>query len=214
MNKAVPKNDDKTRVIARVALELFSQKGYAGTSMLDIARAAGLGKSTLYGYFATKEDLFQAATHLWTQAKITRLREYTASVEDPLAQLNGLAAYFEDEIIEKNRDMVRMFIEFLQQTLIQGGVLYNRSGFLMEEMLGAQKVFEDILLEGVARGVFRPQIAPMASKLAVNLLSFLDGLIFRRLVFDNQINAREHIALYIDQLTANWLVPAPAGAKT
>jgi AcrR family transcriptional regulator len=43
--------------IARLALELFTTKGYAGTSVRDIAEAMGLTKAGVGYHFPAKEDL-------------------------------------------------------------------------------------------------------------------------------------------------------------
>ena len=50
------------RTIEEAALELFLEKGYAGTSMDDIARRAGVGRATVFAYVAAKADL------LWLDA--------------------------------------------------------------------------------------------------------------------------------------------------
>ena len=42
------------------ALELFVEKGYAGTRLDDVAARARVSKGTLYLYFANKEELFKA----------------------------------------------------------------------------------------------------------------------------------------------------------
>lgn len=39
------------------AQELFRERGYHGTSLGDVAAAIGVGRTTLYEYFADKEDL-------------------------------------------------------------------------------------------------------------------------------------------------------------
>ena len=46
--------------ILHTALELFSEKGFDGTSMQDIAGRVGLTKAALYRHFAGKEALFDA----------------------------------------------------------------------------------------------------------------------------------------------------------
>ncbi|TWT15352.1 TetR/AcrR family transcriptional regulator [Reyranella sp. CPCC 100927] len=44
--------------ILRAAADLFGRRGYGGVQVDDVARAAGVGKPTLYRYFASKEELF------------------------------------------------------------------------------------------------------------------------------------------------------------
>ncbi|MFO7765511.1 MAG: TetR/AcrR family transcriptional regulator [Pelovirga sp.] len=46
------------RAIEEAAIKLFSRKGFEATSMEDIASAAGVGRATIYGYFAAKGDIF------------------------------------------------------------------------------------------------------------------------------------------------------------
>lgn len=47
--------------IHRAAVEQFSKRGFAGTSMIHIAEAAGLSRPALYQYFKNKEDVFASA---------------------------------------------------------------------------------------------------------------------------------------------------------
>lgn len=46
--------------LVQTALRLFSEKGYRGASVRDIARAAGVNEGLLYHYFSGKGDLFRA----------------------------------------------------------------------------------------------------------------------------------------------------------
>lgn len=46
--------------LMEAAVEIFAQKGYANTRMDEIAKRVGIGKSTVYEYFASKEALFTA----------------------------------------------------------------------------------------------------------------------------------------------------------
>lgn len=50
----------KTRdAIKASAIQLFEKQGYNQTTIEDIAREAGIGKATIYGYFSTKEEVFR-----------------------------------------------------------------------------------------------------------------------------------------------------------
>jgi len=49
--------DTKERILA-AALELFSRSGYAGTNLRELSASLGMGKSSLYRHFESKEALW------------------------------------------------------------------------------------------------------------------------------------------------------------
>ncbi|HHI76078.1 MAG TPA: TetR/AcrR family transcriptional regulator [Gammaproteobacteria bacterium] len=55
-----PPEDTKGRLLA-TAIDLFSEKGYNGVSVRDIAAAVGLSAPALYNHFPNKKALYQAA---------------------------------------------------------------------------------------------------------------------------------------------------------
>ena len=61
-NEAAAANDGsaKRRQIMEGARQVFLSAGFDGASMNDIARAAGVSKGTLYAYFNSKDELFEA----------------------------------------------------------------------------------------------------------------------------------------------------------
>lgn len=60
------------------ALQLFVEKGFAGTRLEDVAAHAGVSKGTLYLYFDSKEALFKAVV----QEGIVPILEEGASLVD------------------------------------------------------------------------------------------------------------------------------------
>ncbi len=52
--------DDKEGRILKAATGLFAKYGLRKTTVDEIAKAAGVGKGTIYLFFSTKEDLFAA----------------------------------------------------------------------------------------------------------------------------------------------------------
>jgi len=58
LSKEIKENETKTKII-NAARKLFSEKGFDGVSMEDIAQASGVRKSLIYYYFPSKEVLFE-----------------------------------------------------------------------------------------------------------------------------------------------------------
>ena len=54
------KKDANRETILKIARDIFSKYGFKKTTLDDIANAVRKGKSSLYYYFNSKEDLFQA----------------------------------------------------------------------------------------------------------------------------------------------------------
>jgi AcrR family transcriptional regulator len=57
---ATPIREERREAIMTVAREVFFEHGYSGTSMSAIAARLGGSKGTLYNYFKSKEELFEA----------------------------------------------------------------------------------------------------------------------------------------------------------
>jgi len=53
-------SSNQQEVLFRTALEMFSEKGFDGVSMRDIARHAGCSVSLIYNYYPSKSDLLHA----------------------------------------------------------------------------------------------------------------------------------------------------------
>jgi AcrR family transcriptional regulator len=70
-----------------VAVREFSRKGFARTSIRDIARAAGIRPGSVYHHFASKDDLFVAA-HSAGMREVSHLMEAApARSRDPWERL-------------------------------------------------------------------------------------------------------------------------------
>jgi AcrR family transcriptional regulator len=52
--------EDRREQILEVAIRLFSQKGFRGTTTKEIALAAGVNEAIIFRHFATKRDLYTA----------------------------------------------------------------------------------------------------------------------------------------------------------
>lgn len=80
---------DTKAAVVNTARTLFSEKGWAGTSMRQVAAQAGVSVETLYALFGSKPDLFQAALEVTVAGDIEPLP--VAARPEFLAQGEGSA---------------------------------------------------------------------------------------------------------------------------
>jgi AcrR family transcriptional regulator len=57
------KGDERREQILQTAVELFSQKGFKGTTTKEIATRAGVSEAMVFRHFATKDELYAAILH-------------------------------------------------------------------------------------------------------------------------------------------------------
>ena len=73
--------------ILAAALESFAARGFAATRLEDVAARAGISKGTLYLYFKSKEELFEAVVRATLLPNLARIEALAASYEGPSARL-------------------------------------------------------------------------------------------------------------------------------
>ncbi len=84
----------KRRQILDGARAVFLSQGFDAASMGEIARAAGVSKGTLYVYFESKEELFQAIAQQQCQAQAEGLFDLDSDSDDVEATLTRLGIGF------------------------------------------------------------------------------------------------------------------------
>ena len=86
--------DERRENILAVAAEAFALEGYGIISMSTIAARLGGSKATLYKYFTSKEELFQAVMLRKSQAVICPLEELADRSTDPETLLRAFGMIF------------------------------------------------------------------------------------------------------------------------
>ncbi len=86
-DNGVNKKDANRENILKIAQEIFSKYGYKKTTLDDIANAVRKGKSSLYYYFSSKEDLFQAVILKEVEILKRELEKVILRNTDPVEKL-------------------------------------------------------------------------------------------------------------------------------
>lgn len=115
MTKEAPgaQRRDRREDILTASLHLFAEKGFHGTSMRDIARAAGITEGLIYHYFASKRDLFRAIIEEYSFLPLLRTLPDLAEHLDLKALLVVLARGFFD-VLRQNTELTRLLLQEVQ----------------------------------------------------------------------------------------------------
>jgi len=200
MSPKIVDKKQKSKEIARAALKLFSLKGYAGTSVGQIAKAASIGKGTVYEYFHAKEDIFIAAIMEWMSFFIVPLSERLKKIKDPVERLNAFAETNMELVDPADPTDLRLTLEFLHHSMLEHGALYKHRYLVKDMHAGIKKIIVDTLLDGISKNVFRPEIARDAEKIAINLLAYIDGISLHSILSKNYFSLKEQVDLYMQNL--------------
>jgi AcrR family transcriptional regulator len=104
---------DRREDILQASLHLFAEKGFHGTSMRDIARAADITEGLIYHYFASKRDLFRAIIEEYSFLPLLRTLPELAGQLDTRALLIVLARGFFD-VLRQNKELARLLLQEVQ----------------------------------------------------------------------------------------------------
>lgn len=108
--------DEKLTHICKTSSQLFHQKGFAKTTMRDIAKATGMSLGGLYHYFDNKEDLLFNILNNYMGLTLCKLEEDLASLSSPREQIAFIlqrhihlyvAHYYEAKCLLHEREYLR-----------------------------------------------------------------------------------------------------------
>lgn len=93
---ARPKDEALRERLIHAATRAFAERGFAGASMADIGRVAGVSKGGVYFHFRTKEELFFAVLDHWREALRTGEAAPDPSLRDFLLEYLGFHFRYPD----------------------------------------------------------------------------------------------------------------------
>ncbi|MBX3025671.1 TetR/AcrR family transcriptional regulator [bacterium] len=101
------RREQTARTLLDAARRVLAAKGYHGTKIVDIARAASVGVGTFYLYYPTKEALFLELVEDTVARLKTELDGVRSSVADPIEQSRVRTLTF-FRFAQENRELFRI----------------------------------------------------------------------------------------------------------
>lgn len=160
--------------ILRAAETCFTERGYHGTTVDDIAERCGLSKGAIYWHFPGKRELFLALFDQYREmlVEVRRSAAATASAPDGLRSILRHAIFGLTDVVS----LVELVLEYMAHAS-RDEELRARFRLMYEDL-------EAIAVEQVERGVKDGAFRDVDPETVARVLtSFADGLLMQKIVF-------------------------------
>lgn len=205
MAPKVVDKEQRKREIALAALDLFGERGFAATSVSDIARAAQVSKGAIYLYFDSKEHLIIHSIATWVNQIVQDSRRRVPQDLPPPERLRALLHTMVEVFVPDEKSIKIAAAMF--QLFVTNRRLFTERGLSPEMFSAARRAIADVLLDGVSQGIFRPEIARDAGRIAINTLGYLDGIALHYYMSKDYFDLADQLDLYVDTLMSTLLAP-------
>jgi AcrR family transcriptional regulator len=148
LTRAESKERTRQRLLTE-AQRLFRERGYAATSLEQVAEAAEVTKGAIYGHFASKEDLMLSAL------EAAPAPDYSSTLNDESRPLPERLAEFSRAVAAENpgdTEELAMYLEFFAALLRAPDALRRYSSSRerrLQELANADSADSDDLTTGV-----------------------------------------------------------------
>ena len=189
------RKDARPGELLEAALDLFVEKGFAGTRAEEVAKRAGVSKGTLFLYFASKEELFKAVVR---QNISGRFGEWNAEFDS-----------FEGSTADMLRFFMGMWWQRVGSTKVSGitkMMLTEAANFPELAHFYQQEVIapaHELIRRMLQRGVDRGDFAPIDMNYGIYVV--LAPMIFLQIIMNSKggcLTDGQHAALVPEQYIA------------
>jgi len=143
----VIKEEVRTHIVG-IARRIFTRYGFRKTTMEEIASASQMGKSSIYYYFKSKEDIFRAVVEFEAIMLKERLNRIISKDSSPTERLRAYILFRLHHV----RTLENFYAALNEETLSHMGfILEIRRKFEEEEQELVSKILED----GMEQNVFQ-----------------------------------------------------------
>ena len=151
------------------AKKLFGKHGLKKTTMEDIAMAAGKGKSTLYYYFPSKKEIFEAVVEHEMKSVVKNIRE---SVNASVSAREKLKSFIKAQVtsIIGNQSFREVVLEDSMESMKMLMCMKSRYEQIQIDMV------REILLGGAQCGEFRELSQAKMNKMSYVMITAFRGM--------------------------------------
>ena len=146
--------------IIEAAAHVFAERGFHGATTQDIANVLGIRQASLYYYFSSKEAALELVCLKGVEGFFEAAKAIAGKRSTARERLSLLINSHLSPLVDRP-DFVKVFLNERQHLPTESRRRIGRWSRALE------RIFEDVIKEGIARQEFRPDLDPRLATLAI-----------------------------------------------
>lgn len=172
--------DEVREHLINSARQVFMRYGFKKTALDDIAKEARKGKSTIYYYFKSKDEIFKAVIEAESEIRNQTIDEQVSAVEDPQQKLR---TYIYVRMLSLKK--VNNYYEAIKNDLLDN--LYFVSNLRVAHLDYEVNSVKNLLLDGIEKGIYTIQNPELTARTIVTLLQGFEVPLIKKNLSDEEI---------------------------
>jgi len=189
MKQFSPKDEARAKII-EIARDIFTHFGFKKTTMEEIANASRKGKSSIYYYFESKEEVFKAVVEKEAEELKAELVQKVLIIDDPIERLKEYISFRMKKLKQLSNFYAALKSDYLSHLEFIEKI---RKTYDADEV----RVVKQILEDGVRREKFLVEDPGLS---AIAIVTAMKGLEVPLLISNSNVNVDERINHLIDFL--------------
>lgn len=173
-------NDEVREQIVQSARLVFARYGYRKTALDDIARESRKGKSTIYYYFKSKDDIFKAVIDNEAEIRAKAIDDQISRIEEPQQKLKTFIY-----MRMRSMKMVANYYEAIKNDLLDQ--LYFIDNLRTKHFEAEIELIKKMLLEGIEKGEYTILNPELTAKTIVTALHGFEMPLITKKLSDEEL---------------------------
>jgi len=180
------------------ALAISNKKGFTAMSLRELSAEAGLSMGALYTYFSSKEELLEMMQTQGRTLVVKVLADQIKEIDDPRQKLRRAiqAHLYLSEVIQ-----LWFYFAYMETKNLNK----DKKKQSIEAELSTEKIFSDILEEGISAGLFAPVDRELT---AAVIKAMLQDWYLKRWKYRRRKVSVEDYARFITDFVESYLLPS------
>jgi len=168
MAKAARKKASKKELILRRAAAMFREKGFAATSMRDLAEMVGIEAASLYNHIRSKNEILEAICFDVANIFFTNMEIIESSNKNSIGKIEDLLRFHIRQMVENYEEV---YVSDREWKHLEEPYLSN----FQSQRRNYRKKFAAIINEGIDKNEIRKIDAPTAVLIILHAISGIES---------------------------------------